>query len=498
MSQPISIFFAGHPVGHFPLSSAQPNSLLSQLPRELPLHILSFLEYTKVAAASLVCRGIRELTQDNELWELLFHRGFNAPCLPFSVGNYKEAYKNEYRLCSNIAKGVFAPRQLSGHTADIYSLVCQGKQLFSGSEDKTIRVWDTQTGDCTKVLSGHQEAITGLAVTSGKLISTDEHNMIRVWDLTTHQCIQLHQGNEVFVKPLVCAEGTLFSSSLDGRMDSWNLETGEWLNTFQGHMGTVNSAIFVSGMLVSCADDAQIKIWDIKTGQCLQTFMGHQGPVRCLAVAGDRILSGGADGRIKIWDLKTGQCLNTLEWDEEPVNALIVVNGIFFSASDDSLVVIWDWKRGIYLSHLVTYKNGICALAFEGGKLFSCSDDQTIGVWDFNAPDRMIFQDIAQMFRIGGFDALEVETLRFSSMPKIAQEKIYEALHAILHPGTTEEGRAEDAFHDRNGLGCSLEDKAQAIENYMNNVPRVQRAAEQKENLENNVDPSPAKRAKKT
>jgi len=32
-----------------------------------------------------------------------------------------------------------------------------GKQIASGSWDKTIKIWDSQSGDCQSTLTGHSE-----------------------------------------------------------------------------------------------------------------------------------------------------------------------------------------------------------------------------------------------------------------------------------------------------------------------------------------------------
>ena len=54
---------------------------------------------------------------------------------------------------------------LNGHFGSVWSLaVLQDGTLDSGSDDKTIRLWDMKTGQSTKVLNGHYGSVLSLAV----------------------------------------------------------------------------------------------------------------------------------------------------------------------------------------------------------------------------------------------------------------------------------------------------------------------------------------------
>ena len=41
-----------------------------------------------------------------------------------------------------------------------------GRRVVSGSDDKTLKVWDVETGECVATLEGHSESVRCLLYTS--------------------------------------------------------------------------------------------------------------------------------------------------------------------------------------------------------------------------------------------------------------------------------------------------------------------------------------------
>jgi len=51
---------------------------------------------------------------------------------------------------------------LTGHTESVNSvaLSADGRWALSGSDDKTVRLWDVAKGECVRVFQGHSEEVT--------------------------------------------------------------------------------------------------------------------------------------------------------------------------------------------------------------------------------------------------------------------------------------------------------------------------------------------------
>lgn len=128
---------------------------------------------------------------------------------------------------------------IQGHTETIRCLKANiYKDLFaSGSSDKTIRIW-TSVGKCARVLRGHTDWISDLECSAIHLFSCSCDRSIRVWDLNSGNCIRTLIGHLDFV---CCIQlnpkntTQLISGSMDKCVKIWDIEDnqGKCVQTYQ-------------------------------------------------------------------------------------------------------------------------------------------------------------------------------------------------------------------------------------------------------------------------
>ena len=72
---------------------------------------------------------------------------------------------------------------LQGHSWSVYCLALAGSGLLaSGSEDKSVRLWDVDAGTCVAALYGHRGPVTSLApLPGGHLLTGSSDRSLRVW-----------------------------------------------------------------------------------------------------------------------------------------------------------------------------------------------------------------------------------------------------------------------------------------------------------------------------
>ncbi len=120
---------------------------------------------------------------------------------------------------------------LEGHTRDVNCLAVlgDGVSLASGSRDKTVRLWNTKTGVCTRVLEGHTGLVYCLAVLGDgvSLASGSSDETVRLWNTKTGVCTRVLEGHTHYVCCLaVLGDGvSLASGSGDKTVRLWCAKT---------------------------------------------------------------------------------------------------------------------------------------------------------------------------------------------------------------------------------------------------------------------------------
>ncbi len=64
-------------------------------------------------------------------------------------------------------------------------------QIASGSDDKTVKIWDLATGQCSATLSGHGNSVTAVAWSAdgSRIASGSYDETVKIWDSATGQCL---------------------------------------------------------------------------------------------------------------------------------------------------------------------------------------------------------------------------------------------------------------------------------------------------------------------
>jgi uncharacterized protein YjbI with pentapeptide repeats len=294
---------------------------------------------------------------------------------------------------------IWPSRILVGHSKSVAALAVtlDGRCAVSASIDKTLKVWDLETGAELRTLRGHSGQVRGVAVTPDGMhaVSASTDKTLKVWDLRTGVELRTFAGHSGPVYSVaVTPDGRrAVSVSGDGTLKVWDLETGCELRTVDRR--STDLLIFTDFVAVtpdgrcaiSSSGDRTLKVWDLDTGSEMLTLAGHLGQVYGAAVTPDgrHVVSASRDKTLKVWDLETGKELLTLAGHSGPVYGVAVTpdGRHVVSASGDKTLKVWNLATGGELLTLAGHSDSANAVALnaDGTLAISVSEDKTLRVW---------------------------------------------------------------------------------------------------------------------
>ena len=90
-------------------------------------------------------------------------------------------------------------RALKGHTDLVRAVALSrdGQCIVSVGDDKSVRVWNTSTGQLLRTLQGHSEPVYAVAVSRDgqRIVSGSADRTVRIWSADTGQLLLTLQGH---------------------------------------------------------------------------------------------------------------------------------------------------------------------------------------------------------------------------------------------------------------------------------------------------------------
>ncbi|MEM9907664.1 MAG: BTAD domain-containing putative transcriptional regulator, partial [Cyanobacteria bacterium P01_D01_bin.44] len=261
---------------------------------------------------------------------------------------------------------------LKGHQKCIWSLSwsANGQMLASGSDDQSIRLWNTPTGRCFRSLQAHQNAVRSIQ-----------------WQPSSP--VQSGASAENRLNPSH-REAILASGSFDQTVRLWSPRADASLKVLQGYRNAFQTLAWHPNgqLLASGGHDRLVRLWETRTGKCRMALEGHTRPVWAVAWSrdGQTLASSGDDQTIRLWDVRTQQMYATLQGHQGSLWGLAwhPQDAILASVSHDQTVRLWNVETRRCLSVLTGHQNFVRTVAWspDGKLLATGSYDQMLRLWD--------------------------------------------------------------------------------------------------------------------
>ena len=221
-----------------------------------------------------------------------------------------------------------------------------------------IQVKRLADGQIVRTLEGHTDQVTELSlVPNGPLAwSGSRDKSVRVWNLDSGALVRSQLFSAAVRSISISADGLRAAIGLDdGTTEVVDVSSGASLQTFVGHQPGPTWARWHSDnqSLISAASDKSMRVEKISA---LRSWLLHSAPIldMTLTVGGGQVITAGADGRVLICDANNGQLLKGLaEAVDSPQGLSLRPDGQRLAVGTrDGVVRVWNLANNELLQSL--------------------------------------------------------------------------------------------------------------------------------------------------
>ncbi|XAR67959.1 hypothetical protein NMG60_11002918 [Bertholletia excelsa] len=266
-------------------------------------------------------------------------------------------------------------------------------KLISGGQDRTIKVWDTNTGSMSGSLFGCLGSVLDLAIThdNRSVIAASSYNNLYAWDVNSgrmHHTLTGHTDKVCAVDVSKVSRRHVVSAAYDRTIKVWDLQKGYCINTILFHSNCNAICFSIDGQTICSGHvDGNLRLWDIQTGKLLSEVAAHSMAVTSISLSrnGDVILTSGRDNMHNLFDMRSLEVCGTLRASGNRVasnwsrSCISPDDNYVAAGSADGSVHVWSISKASIVSTLKEHTASVLCCSWSGlGKPLASADKNGI------------------------------------------------------------------------------------------------------------------------
>ena len=219
--------------------------------------------------------------------------------------------------------------------------------LASGSDDKTVKIWNPNDGTILRTIHGHSDSVTSLVVLTNDQLVTGSPSQptIKIWNPNDGSLLQTFDDQRWYHSLAALPAGVLGRKPSAG-VQIWTTDGSQSACSFESdHSDAWVCALMPLGQLAigTFRGSIQILALEDKVYREVRKLSGHAGTITSLvALNSSHLASGSVDKTVRIWNAVDGHLVRILAGHSSRIHLLAVMkNGDLISCSDNKKLKIW-------------------------------------------------------------------------------------------------------------------------------------------------------------
>jgi len=334
---------------------------------------------------------------------------------------------------------------LRGHTQQVTTVAfsADSLRLASTGWDRTVRIWNLETGTQERAFWGHGEEVTGIgfALNDSRIITAGADGPIRYWDPHSIALTPALKAGPPVFGMLFDPRGDRLAALQLGAIQIWTPASGgdpllpaiqpsqfcmgslstDWTMMSAGHDdGTTTVSDPSTGRIIWTAPDpraspsdppiapshhtfspdskilatltvgGKLHLWDARSGALLHSLeRGTHDATPIHFNADGRLVASPAGDEVRVWECATGRLAATLQEPQGPRREYTCLafsaDGRLIATGDTlGVATVWDARTYRPLRHLSGMKPTVWSVAFNpaGTRLATGSQDRMARIWN--------------------------------------------------------------------------------------------------------------------